>query len=92
MGPSCAPALVARAEKHDRIILQNKSSPTAPTMAPAVKMTAQAFLADMSLILPIRGMNVFRIYAEETTSMKGRWKSCYTRRAAAQQDLLPSSV
>jgi hypothetical protein len=30
-------------------------------MVPAVKMTAQAFLADMLLTLPIRGINVFTL-------------------------------
>jgi len=52
-------ALVALAKKHDRAILLNKNSPTAPTMAPAAKATAQAFLADMLLILPMLGINAF---------------------------------
>lgn len=52
-------ALVALAKKHDRAILLNKNNPTAPTMAPAAKATAQAFLADMLLILPMLGINAF---------------------------------
>ncbi|MCA7965552.1 MULTISPECIES: GIY-YIG nuclease family protein [Burkholderia] len=51
--------LVALAKKHDRAILLNKNSPTAPTMAPAARATAQAFLADMLLILPMLGINAF---------------------------------
>jgi hypothetical protein len=52
-------ALVALAKKHDRAILLNKNNPTAPTMALAAKATAQAFLADMLLILPMLGINAF---------------------------------
>lgn len=52
-------ALVALAKKHDRAILLNKNNPTEPTMAPAAKATAQAFLADMLLILPMLGINAF---------------------------------
>ncbi|WP_454742269.1 GIY-YIG nuclease family protein [Cupriavidus necator] len=52
-------ALIALAKKHDRAILLNKNNPTAPTMAPAAKATAQAFLADMLLILPMLGINAF---------------------------------
>jgi len=52
-------ALVALAKKHDRAILLNKNNPTAPTMAPAARATAQAFLADMLLILPMLGINAF---------------------------------
>lgn len=52
-------ALVALAKKHERAILLNKNHPTAPTMAPAAKATAQAFLADMLLILPMLGINAF---------------------------------
>lgn len=52
-------ALVGLAKKHDRAILLNKNNPTAPTMAPAAKATAQAFLADMLLILPMLGINAF---------------------------------
>ena len=51
--------MVALAKKHDRAILLNKNNPTAPTMAPAAKATAQAFLADMLLILPMLGINAF---------------------------------
>jgi hypothetical protein len=52
-------ALVALAQKYDRSILLNKNLPTEPTMAPAAKATAQAFLADMLLILPMLGINAF---------------------------------
>ncbi|HDR9028546.1 TPA: GIY-YIG nuclease family protein [Burkholderia vietnamiensis] len=52
-------ALVALAKKYDRAILLNKNNPTEPTMAPAAKATAQAFLADMLLILPMLGINAF---------------------------------
>lgn len=51
--------LVARARQHDRATLLNKNTPTAPTMGPAAKATAQAFLADMLLILPMLGINAF---------------------------------
>lgn len=51
--------LVALAKKHDRAILLNKNNPTQPTMSPAAKATAQAFLADMLLILPMLGINAF---------------------------------
>lgn len=52
-------ALIVLAKKHDRAILLNKNIPTVPTMAPAAKATAQAFLADMLLILPMLGINAF---------------------------------
>jgi hypothetical protein len=52
-------ALVALAKKYDRAILLNKNNPSAPTMAPAAKATAQAFLVDMLLILPMLGINAF---------------------------------
>jgi hypothetical protein len=52
-------ALVALAKKHDRAILLNKNNPTEPTMGPAAKAAAQAFLADMLLILPMLGINAF---------------------------------
>jgi len=51
--------LVALAKKYDRAILLNKNNPTAPTMSPAAKATALAFLADMLLILPMLGINAF---------------------------------
>jgi hypothetical protein len=51
--------LVALAKKFDRAILLNKNNPTEPTMAPGAKATAQAFLADMLLILPMLGINAF---------------------------------
>lgn len=59
-------ALVALARKHDRAILLNKNTPTAPTMAPAARATAQAFLADMLLILPMLGINAFTPARQET--------------------------
>lgn len=52
-------ALLALAKKYDRAILLNKNTPTEPTMSPAAKATAQAFLADMLLILPMLGINAF---------------------------------
>jgi hypothetical protein len=51
--------LVAKAKEFDRVILLNKNNPTAPTMAAVAKATAQAFLADMLLILPMLGINAF---------------------------------
>ncbi len=58
-------ALVALAKKYDRAILLNKNNPSAPTMAPAAKATAQAFLADMLLILPMLGINAFTLPKQE---------------------------
>lgn len=58
-------ALVALAKKYDRAILLNKNNPSAPTMAPAAKATAQAFLADMLLILPMLGINAFTFPKQE---------------------------
>jgi len=52
-------ALVTRAKQHDRAILLNKHHPTEPTMAPAARATAKAFLDDMLLILPMLGINAF---------------------------------
>jgi len=52
-------ALVALAKRHDRAILLNKNNPSEPTMAPMAKASAQAFLADMLLILPMLGINAF---------------------------------
>jgi hypothetical protein len=52
-------ALVALAKKHDRAILLNKNNPNEPTMAPMARASAQAFLADMLLILPMLGINAF---------------------------------
>jgi len=51
--------LVARAKQYDRSILLNKNKPNPPTMSPVVKATAQAFLADILLILPMLGINAF---------------------------------
>jgi hypothetical protein len=52
-------ALVELAKKHNRAILLNKNNPNPPTMAPAVRARAEAFLADMLLILPMLGINAF---------------------------------
>lgn len=52
-------ALVALAKQHGRAILLNKNNPTAPTMSPAAKAAAQAFLGDMLLTLPMLGINAF---------------------------------
>ncbi|WP_321873609.1 GIY-YIG nuclease family protein [Burkholderia ubonensis] len=60
--------LVALAKKHGRAILLNKNSPTTPTMAPAARATAQAFLADMLLILPMLGINAFNAPKQSDTS------------------------
>ena len=51
--------LVALAKKYDRAILLNKNNPSEPMMAPGAKAAAQAFLADMLLILPMLGINAF---------------------------------
>lgn len=59
-------ALIALAKQHDRVILLNKNNPTKPTMAPAAKAMAQAFLADMLLILPMLGINAFTPPRPET--------------------------
>ena len=61
-------ALIALAKKHDRAILLNKNNPTAPTMSAAAKATAQAFLADMLLILPMLGINAFTAPKQEDPS------------------------
>lgn len=61
-------ALVALAKQHDRAILINKNNPTAPTMAPPAKAAAQAFLADMLLILPMLGINAFTPPKQEVPS------------------------
>jgi predicted GIY-YIG superfamily endonuclease len=51
--------LVALAKQRGRAIITNQNSPTEPTMSPAAKASAQAFLADMLLILPMLGINAF---------------------------------
>lgn len=51
--------LVKKAKQLGRAILLNKNVPNPPTMAPAAKATADAFLADMLLILPMLGINAF---------------------------------
>jgi hypothetical protein len=52
-------SLIALAKQHNRAILLNKNNPTEPTMSPVAKATAQSFLADMLLILPMLGINAF---------------------------------
>lgn len=51
--------LIQAAKKGGMAILLNKNGATAPTMSPVAKATAQAFLADMLLILPMLGINAF---------------------------------
>lgn len=51
--------LYALAKKYDRAIVTNINKPTAPSMSLSAKATAQAFLADMLLILPMLGINAF---------------------------------
>ncbi|MBC3807034.1 GIY-YIG nuclease family protein [Undibacterium seohonense] len=51
--------LINLAKKYDRAILMNKNIPNPPTMSPVAKATAQAFLNDMLLILPMLGINAF---------------------------------
>lgn len=52
-------ALVRLAKTYDRAILKNRNIPTEPTMALAAKATAEAFLQDILLILPMLGINAF---------------------------------
>ncbi|MEM5297058.1 GIY-YIG nuclease family protein [Burkholderia sp. JPY481] len=52
-------AMIARAKQFDRAILLNKNVPTSPTMSLVSKATAQAFLEDIYLILPMLGINAF---------------------------------
>jgi hypothetical protein len=51
--------LISAAKKYGRAILLNKNNVTPPSMSPVAKATAQAFLADMLLILPMLGINAF---------------------------------
>ncbi len=51
--------LIAAAKQFDRAILLNRNIPTAPTMSAVARATAQAFLADILLILPMLGINAF---------------------------------
>lgn len=51
--------LVALARKCNRTIVLNRNNPTTPTMSSVAKATAQAFLEDVLLILPMLGINVF---------------------------------
>lgn len=52
-------ALLQTAKTVGRAILLNKNNATAPTMSPPARATAQAFLTDMLLILPMLGINAF---------------------------------
>lgn len=56
--------LYALAKKHGRAIITNKNKPAPPSMSPAAKAGAQAFLADMLLILPMLGINAFTPLAQ----------------------------
>lgn len=51
--------LISLAQQYDRAILLNKNNANTPTMSPVAKATAQSFLADMLLILPMLGINAF---------------------------------
>lgn len=51
--------LIKLARQHNRATLLNKNNSNAPTMARAAEAAAQAFLADMLLILPMLGINAF---------------------------------
>jgi hypothetical protein len=64
--------LIALAKKHDRAILLNKNIPTAPTMGLSAKATAQAFLADMLLILPMLGIHAFTRRKQDDPSDRSR--------------------
>lgn len=61
-------ALVSLAKKSGRAILLNKTSPTLPTMGLAARATAQAFLADMLLILPMIGINAFTMAKQDDSN------------------------
>ncbi|MFZ1570178.1 MAG: GIY-YIG nuclease family protein [Thiolinea sp.] len=52
-------ALVNLAQQYNRAVLLNKNTPMSPTMSPVARATAQAFFADMLLILPMLGINAF---------------------------------
>ena len=51
--------LIKLAKQHNRSILLNKNNSTSPSMSPIAKASAQAFLVDMLLILPMLGINAF---------------------------------
>jgi hypothetical protein len=51
--------LIQLAKKSKRAILLNKNNVTSPTMSSIAKATAQAFLADMLLILPMLNITAF---------------------------------
>lgn len=51
--------LIQIAKKTKRAILLNKNNVTPPTMSNVAKASAQAFLADMLLILPMLGITAF---------------------------------
>jgi hypothetical protein len=60
--------LMALAKQCGRAIVTNKNNSTEPTMSPAAKASAQAFLADMLLILPMLGINAFTESRSEEAS------------------------
>lgn len=51
--------LYALAKQCGRSIITNKNKPNAPSMSPSAKASAQAFLADILLTLPMLGINAF---------------------------------
>src|SRR5450759_595161 len=51
--------LYAIAKGFNRAILLNKNAPTMPSMSLAAQATADAFLADVLMILPMLGINAF---------------------------------
>lgn len=51
--------LIQIAKQTKRAILMNKNNPTSPSMSNVAKASAQAFLADMLLILPMLGITAF---------------------------------
>lgn len=52
-------ALLDLAKQHNRVILLNKNQTSKPSMSAVAKATADVFLADMLLILPMLGINAF---------------------------------
>jgi hypothetical protein len=51
--------LIALAKQCGRAIITNKNEPTEPTISLAAKASAEAFLSDILLILPMLGINAF---------------------------------
>jgi hypothetical protein len=51
--------LIALAKQCGRAIVTNKNNPTEPTISSAARASAEAFLADILLILPMLGINAF---------------------------------